>query len=145
MEAIIHARNEVETLTEKLKKAEKENDELEEENNNLMAKQAEHKKVSAAFSILKGENAKLLATVQGLQSKPAAPVAGDSATLATTRKEIEGLQNRLSEAENEKTRLEKALGEWTDLAKVSINLKEFNGRTKAHSILLPIGVIGSYG
>lgn len=108
-----HAKKEVEALSDKLKRAEKENEEMEEESNNLLAKATEHKKTSAALSAALADKAKLTATVQELQNQIAASGSpSDDEALKT-------LQKQLRETKEANSKLEKALEEWTDLAKVS--------------------------
>lgn len=72
-------------LEEELKKVRKEVDELETENNDLVAQQAKAKELATAYSALQGENGKLQATIEELQNKPTTSV--DSAALVTMKQD----------------------------------------------------------
>jgi chromosome segregation ATPase len=114
------AKNEIEALSTKLKKVEKDMDEMEEENNNLLAKATEHRKTSVALSAALADNAQLTSTVQELQNR--APASGSSSGMEA----LQTLQKKLRGTEAEKASLEKSMVEWTELAKVSRNLPEYS-------------------
>ncbi|KAF2867693.1 hypothetical protein BDV95DRAFT_502337 [Massariosphaeria phaeospora] len=109
----------LEAAVEKLKKVERENDDLETENNELLAKANEHKKITAALNDLKIENSKLLATTAQLQNKPAGDSGGDRVILSAMQKDKERLEKKLAEAEAKKATAETTLNEWAELAKRS--------------------------
>ena len=103
-------------LLDKLRKTEKEVEELETENNDLLAKMSEHKKLSADSTILRNENTKLLATIQELQSKPAVKV--DEDALVSLQKEKATIQKELEEVKEKLALSKTSVDEWTALAQV---------------------------
>jgi chromosome segregation ATPase len=103
------AKSEVQTLEEKVKSVQKDYNEVKTKNQDLLAKDAEHKKSAATSTALKDENAKLRAKVSELQSNAVAP--GDSEALKT-------LKERFKETETMNAQLESSLSDWQALAKV---------------------------
>lgn len=104
-------------MSEKLKKSEKENEELETENNDLLAKAQEHKKMSGGLTIIRSENAKLLASVQELQSNiPTAKA--DNVALVAVQKEKLAVEGELEVAKQELAKSRVSVKDWTDLAQV---------------------------
>ncbi|KAF9739069.1 hypothetical protein PMIN02_003092 [Paraphaeosphaeria minitans] len=104
------AKDEAHQLSSKLKRAESGNDELERENKDLRVKQSEHNKTISALR--KGDAeidiATLRATVQSLKNKPTAT--SDSANSAALRKELQTLNERLTQSEAEGAK-------WEDLGR----------------------------
>lgn len=116
-DAANRATKEATALSDKLQRVEEENDELESENKSLRSKRAELEKVTAVLNILKGENTKLRTAVQELQNNPT--TSSSSGTVATLEKEKKLLEEKIQETEEAKASAEKAVEEWTVVAKVS--------------------------
>ncbi|KAF2686923.1 hypothetical protein K458DRAFT_297360 [Lentithecium fluviatile CBS 122367] len=107
------AKQDVVSLSDKLKQAETENEELEEENNDLLARATEHKKTSTALSTALADNAKLTATVQELQNRPV------TSNGASDDWALQDVQKKLRDSEMRNADLVKTVAEWTDVAKRS--------------------------
>jgi len=116
----IKLNKELATLTEGLQQVRSQNEGLEVENNDLLSK---HKKLSEectkagqAVAICKGENAKLREMIDKFKAgQGAAPAVGGTRLPSATGQDSE----KVKELEQQKENLQKALNEWTDLAKVS--------------------------
>jgi DNA repair exonuclease SbcCD ATPase subunit len=110
---INQAQQELAALAEKLQKLTKENDRLNAENKDLMLKQSkmqeETKKANQIVSILKNEIAYLKTAVDELKQKQGAPAAGGGSATE---------QEKVNELKEKNASLQKALDEWTELAKV---------------------------
>lgn len=113
----VNLKKENKTLSEKLKKLEKENEELKTENNDLRAKVQEYNKMSAALTILRSENAELLASVQELQSNIATAKA-DNIDLVAAKEKL-AVEGELEVVKQELAKSRVAIKDWTDLAQRS--------------------------
>lgn len=107
---------ELATLTEALQEVRSQNEGLEVENDNLLSKQKkvddEAKKATQAFAIVKNENTKLNEMVDKLKASQGA---ANGSHLSSKPDQ----ESRILELEGQKETLQKALDEWTALAKVS--------------------------
>ncbi|KAF2851606.1 hypothetical protein T440DRAFT_54117 [Plenodomus tracheiphilus IPT5] len=114
-DAETRAKTELVDLGKKLTALEKSVDNLETENNDLLAEQTNHKKTVQALQISKSENLKLNAIVEELRSNNAEPVI-DTSPMSDEEKKL--FLEKIRGLETKGASLEKALEEWTKLAKV---------------------------
>ena len=105
-------KTEMDSLVKKAEKLNKETERLQAENAKLLAKQADDKRTLQSFQSLETENSKLQATIDELRAKGATSAPASSAG-------NKALEDKITSLEKDKTILETALEEWTDLAKVS--------------------------
>ncbi|KAF2122783.1 hypothetical protein BDV96DRAFT_639350 [Lophiotrema nucula] len=115
-----NAEAQVKTLNAKVKKLEIANDDLETENNELVGKEAELKKLTKVLDLLKGENSKLSATIIDLQKASKTSNASD-ADLVYANVEIKRCQDQLRHAEERAEKSREELQQWTTLANRSYN------------------------
>jgi chromosome segregation ATPase len=105
------ARESAKSISQKLKQAEKDNEGLEEENNELLSKAAEHEKKVAALSASLADNAKLNAEVQELQQQ---------LTNRVVVSDDKAAQEQIDAGKVEIESLKKHIAEWQALANVSL-------------------------
>ena len=110
------SKTEVDGLLKKVAALDREVEHLETQNN-LLGTQAESKKAIQAAQSLKTENANLRTTVDELK-------AAKSTSLAVAGSSTSGNEEAIHALEEKIASLEKALQEWTDLAKVSYYSRE---------------------
>jgi uncharacterized phage infection (PIP) family protein YhgE len=111
------AQTEVDGLLNKVEALDKEVDHLGTENNNLLAKQAESKKVAQIVQCLRNENAQLKTAIEELKAAKSTSHAVRSTSASGNEEAVRTLEEKI-------IGLETALQEWTDLAKVSHNHHE---------------------
>jgi hypothetical protein len=109
------------SLTEQLSRVQKEKEALKAENSNILSKQAtliaESRKVAQhaeTASETEQENAKLKALISQLKANQVVPAVG----AATNNKDQAAMMAQIRTLEDQKDKLQSALDEWTELAKV---------------------------
>jgi DNA repair exonuclease SbcCD ATPase subunit len=110
------------SLTEQLSRVQKEKEALKAENSNILSKQAtliaESRKVAQhaeTASETEQENAKLKALISQLKANQVVPAVGGA---ATNNKDQAAMVAQIRTLEDQKDKLQSALDEWTELAKV---------------------------
>lgn len=121
-------KQELAAATENMRKLTTDNEALKTENKAHLEMQSkmqdESKNSLQAVSIFKNENSALRKKIEDLQSTQAAPAVGGP---QNTDNEKKALQEQVRGLEKKKDGLEKALEEWTLLAKVSISFTHATG------------------
>jgi chromosome segregation ATPase len=123
-DSCVKVKKDIATLTEDLQDARSQNGNLQNEKQDLLSKQKkledDAKKATQAVTIFKNENATLKSTVDKLKANQAAPAVGDARLSSMTDQDKAALEQQIKGLEEQKVGLEKALEEWTALAKVCI-------------------------
>jgi DNA repair exonuclease SbcCD ATPase subunit len=123
-DSCVKVKKDIATLTEDLQDARSQNGNLQNEKQDLLSKQKkledDAKKATQAVIIFKNENATLKSTVDKLKANQAAPAVGGARLSSMTDQDKAALEQQIKGLEEQKVGLEKALEEWTALAKVCI-------------------------